>query len=67
MKKRGRMADSPRPIGRPRLDRSDTSTKLSLTLPSRQYDELYTRAKQSGISVGEAIRRKLADDDRDDE
>lgn len=46
-----------RPPGRPPLDASDPSVKLTLTLPSKQLDDLCVQAK--------AHRRTLADYMRD--
>jgi len=57
------MTESRKPVGRPRLDRKDTTTRLSVSLPSRQYDRFYQQAQHDRISVGEAIRRQLQDDD----
>lgn len=47
------------PRGRPPLDRTDTSTRVTVALPSRVYDALAVRALREGTSVAEAIRRDL--------
>jgi hypothetical protein len=49
----------PRRPGRPPLDRSDRSVEMCLTLPSKRYDELYTRAVRARVSVPELVRRDL--------
>jgi hypothetical protein len=58
-----------RPPGRPRLDKTDTTTRVTVSLPTRHYDRVHQQAHQQRISIGEAIRRQLQvddDDDRDD-
>jgi len=48
--------------GRPSVvddDDDATPAHLHLTLPARQYDELYERARQARVSVQEVIRRQL--------
>lgn len=56
-------------IGRPRVDPDDQSVPVSLTLPARQYDQVFADAQRDRVSLAEAIRRRLAksDDDRDDD
>jgi hypothetical protein len=49
-----------RPPGRPPLDQSDTSVKVSISLPLQQFDSICERARTDGISVPERIRRDLA-------
>ena len=56
------MADPNRP-GRPPLDRDDPSVKVCVSVPSRQYDDLYQRAREERVSVPELIRRSLGGKD----
>jgi hypothetical protein len=49
----------PRGPGRPPLDDDDASVKVCLTLPGRQYDDMYERAQRERVSVPEVIRRSL--------
>ena len=49
-----------RPNGRPALDPQDPSTRVCLSLPSKSYDDLYTRARHARVTVPEFIRRTLA-------
>lgn len=51
--------DRERRRGHPRLDDDDESVPVHLTLPSRQYDDLYERARRDRVSVPEVIRRLL--------
>jgi hypothetical protein len=60
------MADPRRPVGRPRLDSTNATTKTSLTLRTRDYDRLCKQATRDGISLAAVIRRQLQDDDRDE-
>lgn len=46
--------------GRPPVDASDSSVYVSVTLPSKRYDDLCKRALDAGVSVSEIIRRDLA-------
>jgi hypothetical protein len=46
--------------GRPALDPHDPSSKVTLTLPSRQLDEYCRQALREDVSVPEVIRRELA-------
>lgn len=53
-------ADKPRnPTGRPPLDRTDPSTKVCVTLPSKSYDALYRAASHARVSVPELIRTEI--------
>jgi hypothetical protein len=45
--------------GRPPLDPTDRSVKLSITIPSRQFDTYCTQATKACVSVPEIIRREL--------
>ena len=45
--------------GRPKLDTSDTTSHVSLSLPSRELDALCRVALRHDVSVSEVIRRKL--------
>jgi hypothetical protein len=47
--------------GRPRVDVSDQSVTVTVTLPARQYDRICTLARQASLSVPEVIRRRLED------
>ena len=49
-----------RPPGRPPLDQWDASVKVSISLPSKQFDDICERARADGISVPEQIRRDMA-------
>ena len=61
------MADSPRPVGRPRVGGKDsTTTRVSISIPSTQFDRFYQQAQQQRISVAEVIRRRVDDDDGDE-
>jgi hypothetical protein len=51
--------------GRPPLDDGDPSVKVCVSLPSRQYDDVYERAQRERVSVPEVIRRALEDEKRD--
>jgi hypothetical protein len=54
------MPDSPpHRKGRPRLDPTDRSVGVTLTLPERQFDEYCRRALRRGLTVPEIIRRDL--------
>ncbi len=48
-------------LGRPPLDEDDDSTSVHVTIPSRQYDELCSRASRERISVPEISRRAVSD------
>jgi hypothetical protein len=50
-----------KPGGRPRLDPNDNSVQVCVSVPSRQYDDIYRRAQQDRVSVPEVIRRRLGD------
>ena len=49
----------PRRPGRPPIADDDTSTRVGLTLPTKQFDALCKQARREDISVAEAIRRQL--------
>jgi hypothetical protein len=54
------MADRPRrKLGRPPLDPTDPTVKLTLSLPGKRYDALYQGARQARMTVPEFIRHKL--------
>lgn len=48
-----------RPPGRPPLDLDDPSVKLTLTLPSKQLDDLCVQAKQARRTIHEYLRELL--------
>ena len=53
---------------RPRLDERDESVQVCLSLPARQYDDLYKAASTARVSVPEVIRRRLrGTSDHDDD
>jgi hypothetical protein len=61
------MAESKR--GRPPLVPGDTTTPVSVRVPTREYDRACERASRNGINVRELLRRGLSrvlDDDDDD-
>jgi len=45
--------------GRPPLDDDDPSVPVSISLPSKQFDEYSKRALREDVSVPEIIRREL--------
>jgi hypothetical protein len=45
--------------GRPPLDEADPSIKVTISLPSRQFDDFCARALREQISLPEVIRRRL--------
>jgi len=49
------------PPGRPPLDRDDPSVKVSISLPSKQFDGYCDRARREDVSVPTIIRRDLAE------
>jgi hypothetical protein len=51
--------DAPRRPGRPPIDPNDPSVKVSISLPSRQYDAFCERARREGVGVPAIIRREL--------
>ena len=54
------MPDAPRrKVGRPPLDPTDPSVGLSLSLPGKQFDALYARARQARMTMQEFVRKKL--------
>jgi len=48
-----------RPPGRPPLDLDDPSVKLTLTLPSKQLDDLCVQAKKERRTLAEHMRALL--------
>ena len=54
------MSTTRRRMGRPPLDPTSPSVELCVTIPSKQYDALYTKAKAEHVSIPEIIRRVLA-------
>lgn len=62
------MCGKARPVkrpGRPRIDPDDDSVSINVTLPSRQYDQVYAEAQRERVSIAEAVRRRLAKSDAD--
>jgi hypothetical protein len=53
------MSTLPRGRGRPRVDASDTSITISVTLPEREYDRLSRRAREARASLQDVIRARL--------
>jgi len=51
--------------GRPPLDRSDSSVRVCVTVPSRRYDALDRDAGVARVSIPELIRRSLERDARE--
>ena len=49
-----------RPPGRPPLDDDDESVPVSTRMPSRQYDEMWQRARDARVTIAEQIRRDVA-------
>lgn len=45
--------------GRPPLDAADPSVKVSISLPSKAFDEFCALARQQDMSVPEVIRRAI--------
>lgn len=45
--------------GRPRLDRTDDTAGVYVSMPARQLDEIHRRALREDVSVPEIIRRDL--------
>ena len=45
--------------GRPPVAEDDTSVRIGLTLPAKQFDRFCRKALRLEISVAEAIRREL--------
>ena len=48
-----------RRTGRPPLDPDDPSVEMCVTLPAKQYDALYARARAERVSIPEMMRRIL--------
>jgi len=61
------MANPQKPNGRPPLTRGEPSASVHLRVPRSQYDRLEQRAQAQRVNVPELIRRRLADDDEDDD
>jgi len=45
--------------GRPPLDAQDPSVKLTVSVTTKKYDELYARAKAARMNLSEFVRREL--------
>ena len=45
--------------GRPRVDPTECTAKVSVSLPARDYDALYRQARDAKVTVPELIRRSL--------
>lgn len=45
--------------GRPPLDPTDPSVRLSVRLPAKAYDALYTRAQDARLSFADYLRQQL--------
>jgi hypothetical protein len=60
------MSEPKRP-GRPPLDDRYPSVNVSVRLPTPQYDSLIQLAHRERVSISDVIRRKLDDDDADNE
>ena len=58
---------TPRRNGRPPLDDHDTSVRVSVRLPSRQYDDLCARAQRDRVQLSDVLRRRITDYDDDDD
>lgn len=52
------MSHSRRP-GRPPIDANDSSVRVGVTLPAKQFDELCRRALRQDVSVPEIVRRLI--------
>jgi len=50
-----------KPPGRPRVDASDTSVGVYVTVPSRLYDRSYRAARAARQTVNDWIRDRLRD------
>ena len=48
-----------RPPGRPPLDRTDASTRVSVRLTGKHYDDLYRRAQDARVPLADYIRTQL--------
>jgi predicted HicB family RNase H-like nuclease len=46
--------------GRPPLDRTDGTVKLTVNITHKTYDRLYASARISRVSLSEYVRRALA-------
>ena len=45
--------------GRPALDPKDASVQICVSVPGRQYDQLYRDAREERTSVPELVRRMM--------
>lgn len=45
--------------GRPPLNCDDLSVKVTISLPSKQFDVLCAEARRHDVSIPEAVRREL--------
>ena len=55
------MADHPprRKLGRPPLDPSNGSVRLSITMPTKTFDAVYAGASAARLTMAEYVRRRL--------
>ena len=49
----------PRRRGRPPLDPADPAVKVTISLPTKQYDQYCADARQQDLSLPEIIRRAI--------
>ena len=56
----------PRRPGRPRLDPSDPSVRVCLSMPAKHYDQLYRQAAGARVTVPELIRQAIKYTNSDD-
>jgi len=54
-----------RPPGRPRVDPTDKSVCLAVTVPAKQFDAYCEEARQRRCSLAEVVRKHLADTRRE--
>ena len=47
--------------GRPPLDPADPSVKVTISLPTTQFDKYCATARRQDLSLPEVIRRAMAD------
>lgn len=52
--------------GRPKIDQTDESVSVSLTLPAREYDRVFAEAQRERVSIAEVLRRRLLKSDHQD-
>jgi hypothetical protein len=48
-----------RPPGRPPLDPTDRSVRLSVSVTASTYDAIYLRAKTARMTISEFVRHRL--------